>query len=311
VNSKEYFFKYNNLIPDFPSFLAAVETSPPTCLRRNTLKTSTVAFENTLNHYKKLGKISFDHHQFSDLEITTLTEYDFNISRTLEHALGHFYVQGASSLLPVIELAPKPGELVLDLCAAPGGKTSMLASMMNNEGLLVANEPNMMRNRVLKALLGKLGVTNVMCTRYYGERFPANFHYDKILVDGPCSSEGTIRGAQTSASTWLRDLSFREKLYSSQKEILRKAFKLLKVGGELVYSTCTYGPEENEFVVQDLLDHYDNAKLINVNDRDDLCHGITSWQGKDLDPSMSMAKRVYPHKFNSWGFFYAKITKRQ
>lgn len=302
-----FFERYKDIIPDFESFITAMEKEPPYTIRPNKLKLGEQTIENALSlHLDKIHLKKFS----SNLDIFEVDNKDsFSLSSTIEHALGLFYVQGASSLLPVYELNPRSGEKVLDICAAPGGKTTLLAQLMNNRGLLVANEPNLNRNRVLKAQLSKFGVLNAMVTRHKGEKFPEITRFDKILVDGPCSSEGTARGDHKGAVTWSKDESFRSSLNIIQKKILKRAFDLLRPGGELVYSTCTFDPNENELVIQSLLDCCEDAALIPLNKRIGALSGITHWNGKDFSPEMSLCHRIYPHLFNSWGFFYAKISK--
>lgn len=307
---KEFFLRYKDIIPEFDLFLERLSFFPENCFRRNGLKIKYDNFLKIFEPYIKEELLEIESNKFNPLDIFQYRDKNnFQLAGSIEHSLGLFYIQAASSMLAVHELDPRPHQMVLDICAAPGGKTTMIADKMQNTGLIVANEPNHNRNKVLKAQIAKFGVMNTMVTTYWGEKLPNKYMFDKILVDGPCSAEGTLLGEHHAVMSWEKDDEFRHKLNINQFMILNKAFKQLKVGGELVYSTCTYDPLENEHILTKLIEKNENAKLLPTQEIDGLCNGITEYHNLKFHPDVVMAKRVYPHKFNSWGFFYAKLTK--
>ena len=177
------------------------------------------------------------------------------LGRALEHILGYYYVQELASMLPVLVLKPKPNEKILDLASAPGSKTTQMASKMENAGLIIANEISLGRIKILASNTERCGVMNTIITKKEGsaicKRFEKqNFLFDKILVDAPCSGEGTLRSSYKTYKMWNPNTI--KKLSRIQKHLLESAIEILKPGGEIVYSTCTHAPEENEEVVDDI-----------------------------------------------------------
>ncbi|MEW5897173.1 MAG: RsmB/NOP family class I SAM-dependent RNA methyltransferase [Nanoarchaeota archaeon] len=225
----------------------------------------------------------------------------------LEHHLGKIYVQEAASMLPPLVLKPKAGELVLDMCASPGSKTTQMAAMMKNKGLIVANDYKGERLQPLGINLQRSGLTNSVITLMHGSSF-RNFQFDKILVDAPCSGTGTIRKSLKTIRIW--NPSMISKIARQQKYLLENAFNNLKPGGELVYSTCSLEPEENESVVSSLLDKYENAKIAKVK-----LPGlktslpVTEFNGEKYNQQVKSALRIWPQDNDTEGFFVAKIKK--
>ncbi|KYP81418.1 NOL1/NOP2/sun family putative RNA methylase [Ferroacidibacillus organovorans] len=178
---------------------------------------------------------------------------DLHLGRDPLHATGYYYLQEPSAMAPVPVLAPVPGERVLDLCAAPGGKTTQIAQRMRNEGILIANEPNRERCAILAENLERLGVTNATVTQLdpdeLRDTYPA--YFDAILVDAPCSGEGMFRKDDDAIRMWQREQLSAYAL--RQSSILHAAIAMLRPGGRLVYSTCTLNPIENEAVCATLL----------------------------------------------------------
>jgi len=240
------------------------------------------------------------------LKLVYRTENISQPGHLLEFSLGHLHSQAFSSVLAAFVLGPEPGEVVLDLCAAPGSKTSLIAQLMQNKGMIVANDSNPDRLIPLRANLKRLGVTNTVVTRYPGQHFPKRFFFDRVLVDVPCSAEGTLRagpGGTIRQSTWAS-----QKLTKLQRHLLVMAFDLLKAGGTLVYSTCTYSPDENESAVQFLLKTRPaEIKPIGM----DLPHspGLEQWKETSYDPSIKYSWRIYPHQIDTVGFFMARVIK--
>ena len=227
----------------------------------------------------------------------------FSIGASLEYLLGYLYTQEAASQLPVQILDPKPGELVADIAAAPGGKTTQLAQWMNNEGIIVALEKG---DRVfsLKNNLERCGVSNAVVFKK-DARFLSDLHleFDKILIDAPCSGNfvGDTKWFGKRSISGIHDRSV------LQKELLKSAFKCLKGGGLMVYSTCSLEPEENELVVDFALRKCKGLKLVSFQSPGD--PGLTLVFEKKLDPSIIHCRRLWPWKTGTQGFFIAKFVK--
>ncbi|PIN73882.1 tRNA methyltransferase [Candidatus Woesearchaeota archaeon CG10_big_fil_rev_8_21_14_0_10_45_16] len=230
-----------------------------------------------------------------------------DVGNLLEHHLGKVYVQEAASMIPPLVLQPKPGEVVLDMCASPGSKTTQMAAMMNNEGLLVANDYKGLRLQSLGINIQRSGITNCILTLMHGKGFK-NFEFDKILVDAPCSGTGTIRKSLKTCTIWNPNMI--TKLAGQQKGLLENAFLNLKKGGELVYSTCSVEPEEDEGVVSTLLEKYENADVVKVTLPGlKLSPPILEFNGKKYDPRLKDSIRIWPQDNDTEGFFVCKIRK--
>ena len=231
-----------------------------------------------------------------------------DLGNTLEHFLGYYYVQGAASMIPPLILNPKSGEIILDLCAAPGSKTTQMAQLMENKGVIVANDRYLYRILALRANLQRCGVINTIVTRMDGVRFKkVKQKFDKVLVDAPCSSEGIIREDLNLIKKW--NLNFIKRLSALQKKLIEAGFERLKEDGILVYSTCTLAPEENEAVVDYLVRNFD-AKIEEIRLKQIKARpGITEWMGKKFVKGISKCWRIYPQDNNTEGFFIAKLRK--
>ncbi len=233
--------------------------------------------------------------------------FDFAGS-TLEIAFGFYYMQGLTSMLPPMVLNPSSDDLVLDLCSAPGSKTTQIAELMKNKGILIANEVEIDRIKALVFNMDKLNFFNYGVVNLRGEVLSKyyNSYFDKILVDAPCSGLGIIQKKNEVNKWW--SLERVAHLAEIQTRLLVAAIKMLKVGGEIVYSTCTLTPEENEIVINKLLDKYPldilpiEIPLTNHN-------GFTEYQGVKLDERLSKAVRMYPWEVDSDGFFVVKLKK--
>lgn len=232
-----------------------------------------------------------------------------DVGNLLEHHLGQIYVQEAASMIPPVVLKPKPGDIVLDMCAAPGSKTTQMAMMMQNKGLIVANDYKGMRLQSLGINLQRSGLTNVIISLMHGKRFH-EFQFDKILLDAPCSGTGTIRKSLKTIRIW--NPLMITKIARQQKELIENAFNNLKPGGEMVYSTCSLEPEENEGVVDWLLKNKDNAKLLKA-----VVPGLKSsppvmeFAGEKYHSSLKNTLRIWPQDNDTEGFFIAKIRKNK
>ncbi len=230
------------------------------------------------------------------------------------HALGAYYVQEASAMAVATILEPQPGERVLDLCAAPGGKSTHLASLMHGQGLLVSNEIVQSRARILAENLERLGLPAVVMNEDPARLAAAwGSYFDRVLVDAPCSGEGMFRKNPDAALEW----SEASVLACShrQTEILKSAAQLLKPGGIMVYSTCTFSKEENEEVIERFLEDHPEFELVNIFDvvnitvGDGLRPSPTNWgfdRGRD---DGGFTARLWAHKLRGEGHFIAKLRK--
>ena len=232
----------------------------------------------------------------------------YPVSRTLEHWLGHFYLQQAVTGVASRALGPRPGERVLDLCAAPGGKTTHLAELMAGEGTLVASDRAEKRIRGLLGNLYRMGHASVMVLSCDGERFPEGVLFDRVLADAPCSAEGNAR--RRARPLRAPSASFRAHISGVQERLLRRAIRLVKPGGTVLYVTCTYAPEENEAVVSRVLE---DGQVSMVPIDLDLPHasGLTRFEDQRFDAALELAWRLYPHHFDSGGLFMARLRRHE
>ncbi len=230
----------------------------------------------------------------------------------LEHSLGYIYIQEAMSMVPPVVLDPQPGDNILDMCAAPGSKTTQIAQYMKQEGTLVANDYTPVRARPLGLNIQRLGIHNCMLTLMKGQNFARldGEFFDKILVDAPCSGTGTIRKSLKTL-TQTSD-GFIKKLSREQKKLAETAFNLLKPGGTMVYSTCSLEPWENEEVVSYLLETFPNASTGEINLPGMVsADPITEFEGNKYHEGVKNCLRVYPHQNDTDGFFVTKIIKSE
>ena len=210
-------------------------------------------------------------------------------------------------MAPARLLAPKPGERVLDLCAAPGGKSTQLGAMMRGEGLLICNEIHPKRARILSSNIERMGLSNALVLNEHpaklAQRFPG--YFDRILVDAPCSGEGMFRKEDAAVSDWSEETV--AMCAARQKEILLSAAQMLKPGGRLVYSTCTFSPEENEGVISAFL-HSHPDFFIEPADMPYFDRGRPEWIS---DPAEGLENcfRLWPHKLHGEGHFAALLRR--
>ena len=231
-----------------------------------------------------------------------------DIGNLIEHTLGYFYTQEAASMIPPIVLEPKPDEIVLDIAASPGSKTTQIAQYMQNKGILIANDYTIERMKPLSINLQRCGVTNAVITLTEGQWFKrSGIEFDKILVDAPCSGTGTIRKSLKTINIWNPDMVRR--LSITQKQLIETGFNLLKDNGILVYSTCSLEPEENEEVVDFLLGKYENAKLEDVNLNLKRSPVILEFDDNKYNEEIKKCLRIWPQDNDTEGFFVAKLRK--
>ncbi len=288
---------------DLPLFLQA--RPEPTAIRVNTLHRDTHRF---LGRLQQLG-VKTEPVPFSP-DGFILQEDSLPLSHTLEFFNGDFQYQGISSQLPVLALNPKPGERVLDMAAAPGSKSTQIAALMKNRGQLFLNDVSRKRLQALNANTQKAGVLNHVLLNLGGEQMGTLFpnYFDKVLLDAPCSALGTLP-AHPEIPVWWSEEKMK-RLSGIQMRLLISAFKTLKPGGELVYSTCSFTPEENEMQILALLEKYPMEILsLSLPGTESFFRGLTSYKGRAFPTEMERALRVLPHVHGIEGFFVIKLRK--
>lgn len=213
------------------------------------------------------------------------------------HEAGVYYLQEASAMSPVALLDPQPGEWVCDLCAAPGGKTTQIAGRMRGEGFLLCNEINPKRSKILARNIERMGVANSLVTNEHpavlAQRFPGCF--DRVLIDAPCSGEGMFRKEEAAVTDWSPETVLM--CARRQAEILDSGARLVRPGGRLVYSTCTFAPEEDEMAVAEFLESHPDFESETIE---------TPW----FVPVENGGHRMWPHKLLGEGHFAAVLRKK-
>ncbi|MEN7982269.1 MAG: RsmB/NOP family class I SAM-dependent RNA methyltransferase [Nanoarchaeota archaeon] len=333
--------RMQKLLPDkkdYQKYLDILKIPPVKSFRCNTLKISPEKLKEKLEQ-KYNWKIMQPWKNYPEVMVIESQLLPGELGRALEHLLGYYYIQELASMLPVIALQPKPNETILDLCSAPGSKTTQIAAQMKNTGSIIANEVSLGRIRILASNLERCGVTNTIITKKDGialcDRLKKeNFQMDKILVDAPCSGEGTLRSSPKTYVMWnpntIRTLS------KLQKQLFKKAFEILKLNGKMIYSTCTHAPEENEAIANWALEEFgDKIEIKKIELPIKPREGLTEWEPLQIcehNKSASKASlraeregtrtnlqkfskevkkstRVYPHDNDTEGFFLVKFRR--
>lgn len=302
-----YFFKLMSP-QEAVAWFEANESNRPITLRTNTLKT----------HRRELAAALIDRGADVDpvgdwtREGLKVGSSSVPIGATPEYLAGHYLLQSASSFVPVLALNPLPGEKVLDMSAAPGGKATHIGQLMRNKGILFVNDYKKQRCASMIANIHRLGITNTCVINMDGRRLPSHLSkLDKILLDAPCSGSGIVaRDASVKQKRTPKDFLEHSAL---QKELLAAAVDMVdansRTGGIIVYSTCSVAVEENEEVVNHILKTR-NVKLIELGLNGNIGEeGMTKFGEDRFDPSLKLTRRLYPHKHNMDGFFVAKFKK--
>lgn len=289
--------RYRELVDDWNAFEKACQEPLLTAVRRNPVKAQE-DFEERLER-----------------EFDTIEQSGWNSSiyrlpgekkpgSSILHWLGEYYVQEESAAIPAKVMAPEPGEKILDMCAAPGGKTTQIASKIENNGAVIANDSSKKRLQSLQVNTYRTGSACVTTTNYDGRNLPEDEKYDRILVDAPCSGEGD-KARRTFEAAPEKE---RDSLSELQKQLVEKASRILKEDGVLVYSTCTIAPEENEEVVKHVLE---NTELEMENIELEVPHqrGAKNFKNKDYGKDLEKTVRIYPNHLESGVIYVAKFRK--
>lgn len=297
------FGRYRDLIEDWDSFVEVIHSPLPICLLTNRLRIAPDKLSRLLDEE------NVPHRPLQWHDSAFRVDGEMNPGTTLSYHGGLYNVQEEVSLLPVVALAPRAGERVLDLCAAPGNKTVQAAMELRNGGTVVANDRSGGRLNVLRTVLYRLGLTNVSTTNYDASVFPrVSEPFDCVIADVPCSCEGTSRKHSDVVRRSSRDQS--RGLSEIQKRILLRAASLCRPGGRIVYATCTYAPEENEMVVNAALTAEPGLRIAPI-EMPGLVHspGLTAWEGVRLRDELAQTMRIWPHQNDTGGFYVALLEK--
>lgn len=286
----------NMLGSEYEEFCRALDTAPiRSSIRINTLKKNALAAVTA---------------EFPDIERVPWCESGYFADKSVisgrhpYHAAGLFYFQEPSAMSAAEGLPIDEGDCILDLCAAPGGKSTQAAAALNGTGLLVANEINKKRASVLSSNIERMGIKNAIVTNETPERLAEKYpsFFDKIIIDAPCSGEGMFRKEPQAVTEW--SLAHTLSCAARQKNIIDSAVKMLKSGGYILYSTCTFAPEENEQVVSYMTDTY-GMELCPMPKLSMLSEGVPEWA--DGDERLKLTRRIFPHREAGEGHFAALL----
>lgn len=289
----------------YPAFLRSYEKEKYQALRVNTLKGTTEEF---------LEKAPFSNLQAVPWEKRGFYyDSDSQPGKHPLHEAGVYYIQEPSAMYPAACLEAKPGERVLDLCAAPGGKTTQIASNMQNEGILVCNEIHPARAKILSENVERMGIRNALVTNETPQHLSEVFdeYFDRILVDAPCSGEGMFRKNEEACGEW--SLENVQLCAARQDEILDCADAMLRPGGRLVYSTCTFAPAENEGSIARFLERHPEYRIVETQTYEGMTQGVPEWayygeDGRGTD-NLKHTVRLFPHLLKGEGHYLAVLEK--
>ncbi|MGN0430839.1 MAG: RsmB/NOP family class I SAM-dependent RNA methyltransferase [Lachnospiraceae bacterium] len=284
---------------EYPAFLQSFEGEPHKGLRINTLKTGVEEF---------LEKNSFSLGRIPWVENGFYYHAENQPGKPPFHEAGVYYIQEPSAMAPVPFLEVKPGERVLDLCAAPGGKSTQIAEYMQGEGLLVCNEIHPARARILSENIERMGIRNAMVTNESPQNLEKAFpgYFDKILVDAPCSGEGMFRKNEEASTEWSPENVML--CAQRQDEVLASAAEMLRPGGRIVYSTCTFAPAENEGTISRFLKEHKDFSVVKADMPKGFVPGRAEWI-KEPATGIENTMRLMPHKIQGEGHFLAVLQK--
>jgi NOL1/NOP2/sun family putative RNA methylase len=296
--------RYAPVTDDPEAFRTACARPLPTTVRVNGLKTTTAAATDALAD----AGVGATPAVWSPTVLRLDTDA---AGGTLPYYLGWIHGQEEVSCLPAHILDPQPGETIVDLAAAPGGKATQLADLMDDTGTVIANDVNLGRLSALRHNSERLGVTNLVVTHQDGRHFSlkplGSVHtVDRVLVDAPCSCEGTLRKSPHIVADW--DPHGHRGLQPVQTDLLGRAVEMTRPGGVVVYATCTFAPEENEAVVDSVLSsHPCSIDTITLPAGLEAAPGLQQYDAMRFDDSLRDTIRIYPHQNDTGGFYVARL----
>jgi tRNA (cytosine40_48-C5)-methyltransferase len=287
------FMKY---VPNANKFLETMEGRPKQYIRTNTIKISSADLK------KKLTSKGFQLRPTVIQDVFAVEQSSLPIGATAEYLLGYYYIQDLSSCIAVEALDVHQNQIILDMASAPGGKTTFIAQKMKNTGCIVALDINSARINSLISNMARCGVMNCCMYRMDSRQISElNIRFDRVLLDAPCSCEGVIiRDKTRKTSHTTQDIEY---CVSNQMQLIESAVKIVRPGGLLVYSTCSFAPEENENIVNSLLGRFD----IKIEPIKHGTEGLTSFGDIRFHDDLKNTKRLYPHIHNTLGFYIAKV----
>lgn len=283
----------------YPAFLRSYDEEKYQSLRVNTLKGEKEQFVALASF--TTGEVAWEKNGF-------YYGADVQPGKHPWHEAGVYYIQEASAMAPAAYLEAKPGERILDLCAAPGGKTTQIASYIQGKGLLVCNEIHPQRAKILAENVERMGIANALVTNETPQKLADVFDgfFDRILVDAPCSGEGMFRKNEEAQTEWSPENV--QLCADRQDEILDCADGMLKPNGRLVYSTCTFAPEENEGSIARFLQRHPDYEILEVPLLGGMESGVPSWG--DTNTLLARTVRLWPHKCKGEGHYLAVLQKK-
>jgi tRNA (cytosine40_48-C5)-methyltransferase len=289
--------RFLEYVPAVKDFLSKMERPPTQYIRVNTLKTSRDDLQD------KLQSKGFELKSTTMPEVLAVDNAPLATGATTEYLLGHYYIQDLGSCMAVDALDVAEDQTVLDIAAAPGGKTTFMAQKMKNSGAIIAIEPNARRARSMSFNITRCGVYNTCIFRMDGlEAGKFETKFDRVLLDAPCSCEGVIaKDITRKTSHTLQDVDYCSRL---QERLIEAAARSVKPDGILVYSTCSFAPEENEMVVDRLLQKFSNITVEPIRYGST---GLTKFGNMTFDNQLNNAQRLYPHIHDTTGFFIARL----
>lgn len=292
--------KMKKLLQDeYPQYLASYDLPKYQGLRINTLKINLEKWAE-MNPFTTLKEVPWCKEGFYYQASEKPAKHPYYFA-------GLYYIQEPSAMSPGAYLPITSGDRVLDLCAAPGGKSTQTAARMQGEGVLVSNDISATRVKALLKNLENFGVSNAIVTSETSTRLAENWpgYFDKILIDAPCSGEGMFRKNESATKSW--EAYGVQHCASLQEGILEDAVKLLKSEGMILYSTCTFSPEENEGMIDAFLKKHPDFKVVPLTPVGGICHGRPEWS--DADPSLVGALRLWPHHLEGEGHFVCLLQR--
>jgi NOL1/NOP2/sun family putative RNA methylase len=303
--AKEYAYsewimnRFLHYIPDVYKFLKRMDRPPAHYIRVNSLKISKAELK------ARLVDRGFVLEETILGDVFSLAKVPHPIGATPEYLLGYYYIQDLSSCVSVVAMEPKNDETNLDMCAAPGGKTTYIAQKMKNTGLLVAMEANKRRINSIVFNLNRCGVMNTCVYNMNATKAAElGLKFDKILLDAPCTCEGVIqKDVDRKTSRTPEDIEY---CSAAQTKLIDVAANLVKRGGLLVYATCSFAPEENEMIVDHVLQKHD-AEIVPIPYGSE---GLTKFGDLEFDSQVKKTRRFYPHIHSTLGFYIAKIKMK-
>jgi len=288
--------RFIQFVPDVKCFLEKLEMNPQLYIRTNTLKIDTKDLtERLASKGIELENTILD-------DVLSVKKQTFRIGSTTEYLLGYYYIQDLSSCLAVDALDVRQNQTVLDMASAPGGKTTYMAQRMKNTGIIIALETNPRRIRALQFNLLRCGVINTCVLKMDAKGVTdLNMQFDRVLLDAPCSCEGVIaKDKSRKINHRPEDIEF---CAARQSALIEPAIRVVKPGGLLVYSTCSFAPEENEIIVNHLLEKLD----VEIEPIRYGSEGLTRFGLLHFNPSLKNTRRFYPHIHDTVGFYIAKL----